>query len=247
MAIDSISIKYVAKDFISDSDLSNVSLKFLVEEFSFEYMDAIGLEVCDSLVLISKNIEDFQSQVIRKAYRSLRKGGSLAILWPKTNDLDDQILQLNDTVVLNGFVRKDVEEDVARIDGYYQFVVFKPDFEMFEKVKDDMLESPRTEPNWFDDETINTDDLLTEEDLIVPDMKSESSCSSTGKVRRACKNCTCGLAQELEKAETEKTKMIAPKSNCGSCYKGDAFRCATCPYRGMPPFKPGEKVKINVD
>ncbi|KAG5682812.1 hypothetical protein PVAND_012138 [Polypedilum vanderplanki] len=93
-----------------------------------------------------------------------------------------------------------------------------------------------------DDEMIDPDDLLDEEDKKIPDASSLRVCSTTGK-RKACKDCSCGLAEELE---NEKKKTINPtqKSSCGNCYLGDAFRCSSCPYLGMPAFKPNEKVVL---
>jgi len=57
--------------------------------------------------------------------------------------------------------------------------------------------------------------------------------------RRACKNCSCGLAEEEELAAASGSavpveKTDAMKSSCGNCSKGDAFRCAGCPFRGKP-------------
>ncbi|KAI0268362.1 cytokine-induced anti-apoptosis inhibitor 1, Fe-S biogenesis-domain-containing protein [Gloeopeniophorella convolvens] len=122
--------------------------------------------------------------------------------------------------------------------------------------------------------TIDAESLLTDADRARP-----AACEpiKPGGVRRkkACKGCTCGLAEEeeaelqqglakivlLDGSETgntsevtlsEKERLLkaaraAPKatSSCGSCFLGDAFRCAGCPYLGLPAFNPGEKVEID--
>ena len=64
--------------------------------------------------------------------------------------------------------------------------------------------------------------------------------------RRACKNCSCGR-KEMEDAEGGEAKkptmtdaeLSASVSACGNCSKGDAFRCAGCPFLGKPAFTPG--------
>lgn len=86
------------------------------------------------------------------------------------------------------------------------------------------------------------------------------------KRRRACKDCSCGLAERLQKEDefrkqkaTQGLQALKLKSDdlneldftvtgktgsCNSCSLGDAFRCDGCPFLGLPAFKPGEEVKI---
>ncbi|EGF78358.1 hypothetical protein BATDEDRAFT_35801 [Batrachochytrium dendrobatidis JAM81] len=95
------------------------------------------------------------------------------------------------------------------------------------------------------------DMLLDQDDLKLPSTKAVD-CSTK---KKACKDCSCGRAEmeALDEASDMVAKITvttplktvtAPVSSCGSCYLGDAFRCSSCPYIGMPAFKPGEKIQL---
>lgn len=118
------------------------------------------------------------------------------------------------------------------------------------------LSSPSTPP-------IDPESLLTPEDRARP-AACEPITNGGPRRKKACKGCTCGLA-EVEEAErqtgkivvldgsesgetkeigmSEKDRLMAAAkssskatSSCGSCFLGDAFRCASCPYLGMHSF-----------
>lgn len=114
----------------------------------------------------------------------------------------------------------------------------------------------------------STPSIDAESLLTAADRERPAACEPVvrGALRRkkACKNCTCGLAeleaeelansnvvlldgkvdgQAIEVSQTEKERLMAaaaaaPKatSSCGNCYLGDAFRCSSCPYRGTFDF-----------
>ncbi|EEA25325.1 electron carrier [Talaromyces marneffei ATCC 18224] len=125
--------------------------------------------------------------------------------------------------------------------------------------------------NYDDDELIDEDDLLAEEDLGRPvQQPAECKPDIAKKRRRACKDCTCGLAAQLEAEDAERREKANAELNvlklktdelndevdftvqgktgsCNSCSLGDAFRCEGCPFIGLPAFKPGEEVRIMND
>ncbi|KAJ4313969.1 electron carrier [Fusarium piperis] len=117
-----------------------------------------------------------------------------------------------------------------------------------------------------DDDLIDEDTLMTEEDLLRPINIPLECQPKAGKRRRACKDCSCGLAERIAKEDANKRAEADKKlksvklatddlaeidftvqgkvGSCGNCSLGDAFRCDGCPYIGLPPFKPGEEVRL---
>jgi len=108
-----------------------------------------------------------------------------------------------------------------------------------------------------EDWMINEDDLLNDVVNVnlglnaPPVMKArpKSSMDDCGG-RKACDDCTCGRKEMEENNEngavnvngTQQREVIKDmKSACGNCSKGDAFRCAGCPFLGKPAFKGGEE------
>lgn len=97
-----------------------------------------------------------------------------------------------------------------------------------------------------DEDLVDEEALLTAEDLAPPLAVPAEDCGA-GAAKKACKNCTCGRAEMEVATESEKLtidQLSNPQSACGSCGLGDAFRCAGCPYRGLPAFKLGEKIAL---
>lgn len=101
------------------------------------------------------------------------------------------------------------------------------------------------------DEDLIDESALLNTDINIPISKSTGECGEEvmGK-KRACKNCTCGLAENESAKEIENMTIeekVSKSSSCGNCYKGDAYRCGSCPFLGMPAFEPGnEKVVLSM-
>lgn len=200
----------------------------------------------------------------------LRPGGQLTFLQMLGSDQDPA--QLSSSLVLAGLVARgsptlldthpQYDATVTKLDlaggggRLYRVTATKPNHEVgasrllsFAKLAPAAAPAAPAANVWvledMEDDTVELVDdseLLGEEDLVKPDPASLRVCGTTGK-RKACKDCSCGLKEELDSGKEPTKKDFT--SSCGSCYLGDAFRCGSCPYLGMPAFNPGDKVSLS--
>jgi len=181
-------------------------------------------------------------EILGEVLRILKPSGTLIV---KTKDPQSLLSSLR----LCGFTNSeetgsvnltDEQKNMLQDDSVKEVIANKPGYELGSSMPLSFAMN--------DDDLLDPDDLLTDADKMKPDAASLKVCGTTG-MRKACKNCSCGLKEELE-AEGDEERVASQanfKSSCGSCYLGDAFRCASCPYLGMPAFKPGQKVKLMDD
>ncbi|KAF2936575.1 hypothetical protein DAI22_04g313100 [Oryza sativa Japonica Group] len=196
-----------------------------------------------SVLAVIKKVENLGDLFITEISRVLKAGGMVLIQSsPSDQDPNNSIQR---KLLLGGFV--DVQASAASSQDSEHSVTIKA-----KKVSWSMGSSfplkkatkglPKIQID-DDSELIDEDSLLTEDDLKKPELPVVGDCE-VGATRKACKNCTCGRAEAEEKVEKlnlTSEQINNPQSACGNCGLGDAFRCGTCPYRGLPAFKPGEK------
>jgi len=198
----------------------------------------------------------FSDVYFQHVLRVLKPGGTLVINGRKNEPFARALLFGGFTEMHTNSVSGDaVTNSVSGDDLNVQWIARRPKFVL---ASASLNLSKKTTPKadalraWrLGGNDLAEDDLVDEDDLLENEaMKVEVASTSVsddcelgaGGGRKACKDCTCGRAEE---AAQENPSQLRNRG-CGSCYLGDAFRCSTCPFLGKPAFKSGDVVRLDL-
>jgi len=208
--------------------------------------DKVEANTVDAVVVYGAHSDDVLSNIIEY----MKPGASVNI---HVGNADDAKSLLN-RLLLNGYV------DYVALSSS-EVVAKKPEWEVgasqslnITPKNNTSSASPAaiwTSAEGNDDDIIDEDSLLSESDRNSKPKVTRDDCE-VGPKKKACKNCTCGRAEEEVKEEASSRPKLTLDmlenpgvgSNCGSCSLGDAYRCGGCPYRGLPAFKVGERITL---
>jgi len=199
-------------------------------------------------ICLNTNQSDIATIDFGKLCEILKAGGDLTLHFSHNTITMDTI---NMSLMLGGFV--DISQMISG--DYYGK---KPNWDIGTTAAVKINKSKKTGKSnngWKISADDDDMDLVNENDLLDADVvekKVESGDCSTK--RRACKGCSCGRAEMEADMESKGIKIDdlddtteMPTSACGNCYRGDAFRCASCPFLGKPAFEKGnEKVILSL-
>jgi len=215
----------------------------------------------DAVISQASSPSDHSLPLLLELYRVLRGDGVFSCYEPLENRSFEISENLKRNLTMAGFVSPKIN-----VNGVFVEVISKkPEWETGTvqaikiRKKNPVEKTPVawTMPSETND-LMDESDLIDASDKVKPDMvviRAEFDCGTGATGGKACKNCTCGRAESEAKGEAPSKKILTldmlenpgVESSCGSCGLGDAFRCSGCPYRGLPAFKPGEKIVLPQD
>lgn len=191
------------------------------------------------VIFVGESVSDSDStEFWGKVCEALAPGGKLKAYLPlglvKPEDISTRLL-------LGGFINSSIDSESLHVVS--ERPAWKPTAALPLKKKAKASNAWKLETT-VDADMIDEDALLQEDDC--ENMKLDGMDQIPIK-KKACKNCSCGLAD----AQTDDVRPVVSDEElqksldgCGSCAKGDAFRCGGCPYLGLPSFTPGTKPEI---
>lgn len=214
--------------------------------FSLEALEVASEDKFNVVVLGKASVND---ETLQRVFLIMKAGGCLMLQGQR----EESVSKLSTSLLLNGFINSQTSNGSSGVCIETQ----KPSYDT-EAAAIPVSSAKnvwKLNANDFDDagyELEDEDKLLDDGIDVKPKAEADFDCGpgGPGQKRRACKNCVCGLKEMLDEEEKEPNAngtVIEPNSSaCGNCSKGDAFRCAGCPYLGTPSFESGSKPPIKI-
>eukprot|EP00823_Brevimastigomonas_motovehiculus_P004697 TRINITY_DN3203_c1_g2_i1.p1 TRINITY_DN3203_c1_g2~~TRINITY_DN3203_c1_g2_i1.p1 ORF type:complete len:321 (-),score=105.34 TRINITY_DN3203_c1_g2_i1:309-1247(-) len=217
---------------------------------------SIKSEQCDCIISVM-DAESVKLDVLSRFMDMLSSGGCAALLIPsKSADAN-----VSKQLMYCGFVDM---TSVNTLMGSIECVAYsarKPPWQLGSSATLKSASTILASSSAISSSSTSSKVSISSQDLADPELvtkKDDTKTEEKPKVcasRRPCKNCSCGRAarQNVQqakdtaaKSDTKTAELKTTVSACGNCGLGDDFRCASCPYKGLPKFKPGEVVKLQL-